>query len=288
MYDFSAIKDTLAALGIKKGDMLYVPSDATLIMVNAYKMGVKTPTERDRYLNELIDALQQVVGEEGTLLFPVFAWDFCRGNGFNRRTSPGAVGSLNNWILNNRADFIRTQHPMYSFMVWGAKTQLLAQMDNVDGWGDDSPFAYLHHNGGKMLFLSVGLHRGFTMFHYVERVINVPYRYTKAFRGNYIDLDGKCDERVYTMYVRDLDVEMEAYLPDEWFREQGVMQEAQAGDIKLQVVADLEHACDVVADDFKNHGGEHCYKFKGYQIDWSKGHTHPDDFANGLPREQKG
>lgn len=285
MYDFRPIRQALEGLGVGQGDLLYVASDATRLLVSAVRVGYRTPAERDAFLHSFIDELKDVVGETGTLLFPVFTWDFCRGKGFDRRSSLGEVGSLNNWILANRPDFTRTQHPLYSFMVWGAQAETLAAMDNVDSWGEDSPFAYLHHNNGKLLLFSVSLQRGFTFMHYVGRSVRVPYRYMKAFRGEYIDTDGTADERVYTMYVRDLAIESEEYEPDEWLLDAGVMAERVVDDMPLRVV-DLPRAYDVVADDLLNHGAAKCYKFKNYQVDWQRGQTHPDDYENGLPKNR--
>lgn len=63
-----------------KGDILYIASDVTKIVKTAQNdLGAKSKSDRDTFLNELIDMLQQLVGEEGTLLFPVFNWDFARG-----------------------------------------------------------------------------------------------------------------------------------------------------------------------------------------------------------------
>ena len=111
------IKNEIASLGIARGDMVYVASDITnLLFVAKNECQVKVK-QRNDFLNEFVNTLQDLVGEEGTLLFPVFSWDFCRGNGFDYLNTLGEVGALNNWILKNRTDFIRTKHPMYSFMV---------------------------------------------------------------------------------------------------------------------------------------------------------------------------
>lgn len=284
MYDFTEIKKSLSELGIQQGDIVYVASDITSLLCMAFKQGVKKPAQRDQYLSELVDVFQGTVGKTGTLLFPVFSWDFCRGKNFDIRTSLGEVGNWNNWILQNRNDFLRTRHPMYSFMVWGQDAPLLAALDNKDAWGKDSPFAYLHHHGGKMVLFNVSLQRGFTFMHYIEQSSLVPYRYMKAFKGTYIDSKDRSSERVYTMYVRDLDIISEEYLPDSFLLQQGAMREIRENQTaQILKVIDLPFAFDVVSDDLKNHGGEHCYKFTNYKIDWSKGATHEDDFSNGLP-----
>ena len=208
MADFDELLTMLRAQGVGAGDMVYIASDVTGLLNDARRnYGVRTPAARNAYLNDFIDALQSLVTEEGTLLFPAYTWDFCKGKAFDVRRTPCRVGALNNWVLTQRRDFQRTQHPIYSFLVWGRRAADLLALQNRDAFASDSPFAYLHRHGGKMLLFDVSLQRGFTFMHYVEESVHVPYRYLKAFRASYIDANGQKDERIYTMYVRDLSIE---------------------------------------------------------------------------------
>ena len=104
----------LKSLEIGTGDLLTVSSDIkTLLFRMSTEYNIRGKSERNAALNELTDTLQAAVGTEGTLLFPVFSWDWCRGKGFDLRTTKGEVGTLQNWVLENRPDFLRTSHPMY-------------------------------------------------------------------------------------------------------------------------------------------------------------------------------
>ena len=146
--DFACLLDTVRGFGVEKGDILYVASDITRLM---YRVSHLYNDAYDEYMDGLVNTLQEVVGAEGTLLFPVFTWDFCRGKGHVLKETKGEVGTFNNWILKKRHDFRRTAHPMYSFMVWGKDANLLCSMNNRDAWGEDSPFAYLRENSAKTL-----------------------------------------------------------------------------------------------------------------------------------------
>lgn len=276
----SGLRKCLLRLGVEKGDSLYIASDAARLIVEVKRQyGMRTGQQRNEFLSMLVDTLQNLVGAEGTVLFPTFSWDFCRGKGFDRRSSLGEVGALNNWILQNRKDFKRTQHPLYSFLVWGKEAEALADFDNSDAWGTDSPFGWMHRQGGKMLLLDVSLQRGFTFMHYVEESVRVPYRYFKNFRGSYTDLDGMTTERSYVMYVRDLSIISQEYLPDSFLENAGVMRGRSCGNLTMKVI-DLAKAYEVVANDLRNHNGEHCYRFEDYAIDWNRGATHEDDLGN--------
>ena len=115
-----SLMDELTNLGVKKGDILYISSDVTLLTLDACRQcGLKGKKDIDLFYNVLTDSIERLVGEEGTLMFPVFTWSFCRNIPFDVKTTQGEVGAFSNWILNNRTDFKRTAHPLYSFMVWG-------------------------------------------------------------------------------------------------------------------------------------------------------------------------
>lgn len=259
------------------GDIIYISSDLSQLTYTAMKeLGIRGKKELDGFFHKFVNSLQTLVGPEGTLLIPMFTWSFCRGIPYDTRSTPGEVGALGNWILKNRTDFARTRHPLYSFMVWGKDADKLVAMENRTAWGQDSPFAYLHHNHGKNLLINVSLEACFTFTHYVEESIGVPYRYFKDFHGTYIDEAGESTERTYTMFVRDLDIDSKQVTPDNCLIDAGVATCADSSAGKLQLV-DLAAAYPIIVNNYKNHNGNHWYDFLGYKIDWTSGQTHADE-----------
>ena len=279
---FDNIRSSLNGVGIKNGDIVYVASDITALMYDAVKLyRVKNKIERDKFLNEFIDTFQNVVGESGTLLFPIFTWKFCKGIPFDINNTQGEVGVLANWILKNRADFLRTKHPIYSFMVWGKDAVYLHKLENVDAWDKDSPFAYLHNHNAKMLLFNVALQRGFTFMHYVEKELKVPYRYTKQFVNKYIDESGIESIRTYSMYVRDLDIVSQELLKDSFLENYGIVKISQINNQTIKAF-NFKDAYKILKNDFLNNNGKNCYKFENYQIGWNKGATHDDEISYGV------
>ena len=269
-------RQTLSALGIAEGDIVYISSDMSMITYQMMKYyHVRTKDEKKAFMNAFVDTLIETVGDKGTLLIPMFTWSFCRNIPYDIRTTKGEVGVLGNWILENRADFKRTKHPLYSFMTIGKDADILCEMDNRTAWGQDSPFAYLHKNHAKNLLINVTLERCFTFTHYVEETMRVPYRYMKDFHGTYVDEDGKSEQRVYTMFVRDLDIESKQVTPENCLDEAGVAKTASFLDNTLKVV-DLAAAYPVVEENYLHHNGDQWYEFPDYVIDWQGGQTHPD------------
>ena len=66
--------------------------------------------------NKFIDNFIEIIGDNGSLVFPIFNWDFCIGIPFDYYKTPSKVGALTSVAL-KRKDFKRTQHPIYSFVV---------------------------------------------------------------------------------------------------------------------------------------------------------------------------
>lgn len=200
------ILNILAAQGIKKGDILLVSSDVTQLILNLCG-GIKNFNKRiaKKYCNDIIDTLQELIGKEGTLLFPTYNWGWCKGKPFIYEKTLGETGALGNTAL-KREDFKRTRHPIYSFAVWGKDQNILINLDNIEAFGKNSPFSYLYYHKAKNLFISVDDFYTFT--HYVEKKIGVYYRYEKNFKSQYL-ICGDKYEKTYSMYVRDLTIEFE-------------------------------------------------------------------------------
>lgn len=192
--------------GIKKGDVLLVSSDVTQLILKLCG-GIENFNRSiaKKYCNDIIDTLQNLIGEEGTLLFPTYNWGWCKGKPFIYEKTLGETGALGNTAL-KRADFKRTKHPIYSFAVWGKDKDKLVAFDNIDSWGSDSPFNYLYINKAKNLFIDVIDFYTFT--HYVEESVGVYYRFIKKIKSIY-EINSVQEERIYTMYVRKLDLNFE-------------------------------------------------------------------------------
>ncbi len=186
-------------LEIEKGDRIFISSDIRGILMHCLR------EKDDRDINILIDSLQKKVGMEGTILFPVYNCDFCKGITFDYNKTYGKQGALGKAAL-KRNDFKRTKHPIYSFAVWGADQDLLCNMNNTDAFGDDSPFQYMVDKNIKNIIIDLTYKRCFTFVHYVEEKIGVSYRYLKNFTAGYFDENGVESKKTYSMFVRDLDL----------------------------------------------------------------------------------
>ena len=270
---FSELCDLLQKLGMRKEDVVYIASDITPLVLDYFKRTGERGT--DAFLERFTSAICEMIGDGGTILVPVFTWDFCSGKEFCYERTKGRTGSFGNWLMANRRDFKRTLHPMYSFMVCGKDREELVEMHNMNAWGMDSPFYYLHKKHAKMLMINVDDAQCNTFEHYVEEAIHVPYRYYKDFVGNYTK-DGMTRRRIFRMFVRDLAYPSIQTSGEKLYEKEHVIRKKDFMGNMFRVL-DLAASYRIVAEDFFSNAGKTFYQFENYVIDWSTGRTREDD-----------
>lgn len=252
--DIAGLKNTFLSLGLERGDIVLVASDIRKLLVSSSKKGAMiSPTD-------IIEVLQEIVSLKGTLLFPVYNWDFCSGKGFDYKLSSGKTGTLGNTALHSES-FHRTKHPIYSFAVWGKKAKELCALTNTDAFAFNSPFGFLHRHCAKMLMLDVECQNSLTFVHYVEQTYNVPYRFLKTFIGEYTDADGSTSSREYSMFVRRLEQGITTNLTglERLLLKDGNMQILANSIIRLGCINNLERTYDLIAQDIEVNAARNLY-----------------------------
>ena len=204
MEDYIRLKDIPSKWGLKKGDRVFISSDITKLGEVCFQHGDKFKP------NDLLDGIIEAVGPTGTILLPTYNWGFCHGETFDYNKTKGKTGSLGIVAL-KREDFKRTQHPIYSFAVWGKDQEYLCGLQNKSSFGEDSPFGYMNRCHVTNIIIDVPLGHSFTYLHYLEQIneneLDIHYRYHKDFTSMYRDKDGNEEMRTYSMFVRYLDLE---------------------------------------------------------------------------------
>lgn len=260
-------------LGIEKGDILDVSSDMASTSMYFKNIGLRLDAD------VLLDTLKDVVGQDGTILIRTFNWDFCHGTEFDVRKSPSRVGALGNKAM-KRDDFRRTQHPIYSWMVWGKYTQELCDMNNASSFDPNGPFGFFYKKCAKQLTIGDTSIDPCTQMHYAEAIAGVPYRFDKTFEGNYVDLNGQKSIRRYSMHVRPLNLNMnseEIYLGKnaEEIKRLGIMREVTLSDNMKSSIVLLKELTDYLVNDIQNNEGKGLVSidgipgFKNSNTDWN-------------------
>ena len=164
MTESQRFQQQLADLGLKPGDTVLV--HASMKAMNT----ARTP-------EEIIEDIQQVLGGEGTLLFPALTYDNVNREQpvFDSEITEPCVGLLAStfWKL---PGVERSMHPTHSVCARGRLAHTLTVGHAMDDTavGPHSPFMLLPVYGGKLLFIGDVLH-ACTMMHGVEDIVLPPY-----------------------------------------------------------------------------------------------------------------
>lgn len=185
----------ISCVPIEKRETIDVVSDLLSIGMYCKRRKIKFDP------NELIDCFCDAVGPEGNVLIRTFSHDFCNKKKWSYKETRSGVGALGNVAL-KRSDFVRTRHPIFSWMVYGRDRDYLCGLDNQDSFSFDSVFGWEYNIGANLITIGSPMSEGFTFIHYVEQKVGVPYRHKENFSGEYIDEDGNSERRTYSMYTR--------------------------------------------------------------------------------------
>jgi aminoglycoside 3-N-acetyltransferase len=184
--------------GLHRGDVVLLHSS----MVRAFTYLKLQKVDPDPRL--VIDSIIDQIGSEGTILFPLFNFDFPQNKYFSILSTPSQMGAVTEFARLNYEGF-RTGHPIYSFYAIGPLASEFKDLNNRSGYGPDSPFAKLLELDGKIASVDLDDQNSMTMYHFVEEKLNVDYRYFKTFSGNYENVNGVVTSESYVLFVRDLE-----------------------------------------------------------------------------------
>lgn len=200
-------KKKLKSLGLKKGQTLIVNVDLLKIIIFLKKKKINFK------LDDIINPIKEIITEEGNIILYSFYWDFFKSRIFDYNNSKSASGSLSNFLLNDK-DFVRTNHPIYSLLVWGKDKKKIYKLKHSDCFNIKSPFGYLIKKKAKLLFINIDFKKtGFPFFHLAEQQVGVYYRFFKTFNGKLIKNGIK--KNIYIrMYVRKKNYKILTYYSD--------------------------------------------------------------------------
>jgi len=124
----------------------------------------------------VFEALQKAVGPKGTLVFPSFNLYMSDGYIFDpKETAPQGMGSLTDYVW-KLGGWVRSACPIHSHIAMGNKAHLLSEVSGTVSLGDGCDFQVFHDHKFHMLMLGLSYNEGASYMHYVEYLMNVPYR----------------------------------------------------------------------------------------------------------------
>ncbi len=183
-------------VGLEKGDTVMVHSDVGVFG----KLG--KIYDKEEFLDSILNAFLNVLGEEGTLIVPTFTYSFCRKEVFDVKNSPSKVGVFSEHVRRKR-QAVRSLEPIFSCAGIGKFSRdMLRDMGN-ECFGQGSIFDKLYRINGKLMLF--GRPFDITYMHYVENAFKVSYRFNKTFSGVVIDENSRRYNCSVDYYVRHLD-----------------------------------------------------------------------------------
>ena len=240
-------------LGLKSDDTLLIASDISKLAYNTFKNKEKLNS------NLLVDSFKRVL-KDGTLLFPAFIDDFKSGDIFDKLKNVPEMGALSKLTF-ERVDFIRSNDPLHSFMLFGKDADEIAEIDCNSTFGKDSVFAYLKNKKAKMLLIDLDLEHSFTFAHFVEEDQQVSYR-------KYIDLEyasineiGKVEEKDLKVYSKKKGVVNTLNKLEPILIEKGAMGKIEINESIFRLIH-LDTAYDVICEEIKNNDGRNLHTFE--------------------------
>jgi aminoglycoside 3-N-acetyltransferase len=176
----------LLSLGVRPGGVLLV--HASLRSLGPLP-GAGSPAAR---AETVIQALLDVLGPGGTLLFPALSYETVNQQQpvFDVRATPSCVGALPEYFR-TRAGTLRSIHPTHSVCGVGRRAAELLAGHELDTTpcGEHSPFARLPGVDGQVLFLGCGM-RPNTSMHAIEEHVLPPYLFGDPLEYQIIRADG--------------------------------------------------------------------------------------------------
>lgn len=179
MSSFDILVKDLQNLGLKKGDSVVVHS--SLKSMGYVEGGADT----------VIDALIEVVGENGNVMFPALSWTPCCSTlKFDINETPSCIGYISN-VFRKREGVLRSFHPTHSVCAFGKNALELTKDHRLDDTpvGPNSPYRKMMDFNGRILMLGCGP-RPNTFMHGVEEVGGVPYVLGDPKTFEMTDVDG--------------------------------------------------------------------------------------------------
>ena len=167
------LRKLLDKLGVKK---------QSNIMIHSNSAGLLQFVKKKYGYDLFFKILTERTGSKGSLVVPTYNYDFTKGIPFNKGKSKSQVGDFTNYLL-NKYPKKRTNEPIFSHLVFGKLFNKLNNCKIDEVFGKNSFFASIEKYRFKILCFCCSPAQ-ITFLHYIEKKLNVTYRFDKNFYGS--------------------------------------------------------------------------------------------------------
>ena len=198
-YSKKDIFNALKKIGISKGDSILIHSNL------GFFGKLKEAKKSVDYCKIFTDTILDIIETNGTLVVPTFSYSFCWDQIFDMdNTATSDCGIFSEYIRKNEKS-IRSEDGIHSIAAIGKNAGFFTQNAPKQSFGKNSFWERFRKENGKICRFNLNADFN-TFIHYVEKEMNVPYRFDKIFSGEII-IEGikKSHENIH--FVRDLNDE---------------------------------------------------------------------------------
>lgn len=208
-------------LGLHRGDIVFIHS--SLSSFGHVEGGAET----------VVRSLLEVIGEEGTLVAPIFARFFWEGPDqiWDRDNSPSLMGAISE-VVRTWEGVHRSRHAPHPIAAVGKCAVDIADRHNRSDFASDSPFARLLELDALVLLVGV-TYNSCTLIHLLEERTEVPYREWVELSGMVVE-DGNGARKSYPFLKRREGVKNDFLPLGERMEEEGVVRMQSIGQSQIR------------------------------------------------------
>lgn len=141
------------------------------------------------------------IGKFGNLIIPVFNFDCIPEKKFNIVKSVGQTGVFGNLLL-KKYYYLRTNHPLYSFLCFGENSEKYRKLKNLNGTAKNSIWKFFIEDEFDLVTLGHHYSRSLTHVHYIENLLDVDYRFNLKFPLIYTNQKNVSSKKTYSFFAR--------------------------------------------------------------------------------------
>lgn len=212
----------------------------TLFIHSDIMFGVLDRTIRRRELLQTIHDQICALGVKN-IIIPTFTYSFPNDEEYDIIASKTSMGAYNEYVRKMDGRY-RTDDPLLSVSVPKSLEKTFNHINN-HSLGVGSALDVIHHmNDVKFLFLGAEMADCFTYVHYVEKMMDVPYRFDMEFSGRIIYPDGTTRERKQSIHTQCYGVKLPSkydYFERE-MEEKGYLRKKRVGDRFISCLSEVD------------------------------------------------
>lgn len=183
---------------------------------------------------KLLTGFEQYLDEnfpDQDLWFPAFNYDYMATRIFDLYADQIQVGALNEY-LRNSGKYIRSEVPTFSIIRSNSES-LHRFREEVNPFDQEGEFEELLRLNGNICFFGASI-ASLTFIHYVENLVEVPYRYLKTFPGKIVS-EGRTRNVTLSYFVRPIGISLHY----DWEKIHRLLQDAEMA-FKVEAFGNFE------------------------------------------------